>query len=161
MKKIVLCILMLLAACVSLEEPAPVGESSPAPVVEKSPEPAPVQEAAPEPTKPPVAAPEPTPEASPEPLQESVPSGATIEVTIDNMMFNPEDVKVKVGDTVVWVQNDGVPHSVTVTQGPAPDKFDSNVFRKGETFSHTFKIKGTYYYKCSLHPIMRGKVVVE
>jgi plastocyanin len=36
----------------------------------------------------------------------------------------------------------------------------SPVLRKGETFSHAFQMAGTYPYICSIHPYMRGTVVV-
>ena len=149
--------ILLLVACAPAEKPA-----EPAPLVEKTPEP--VVEATPEPV--PETTPEPSPEATPEPVPEPSPEavmapGNTIEISIDNMAFSQETITIKKGDTIVWTQNDATPHTVTVTQGPAPDKFDSNILRQGQTFSHTFNIPGTYYYKCSLHPIMRGKIVVE
>ena len=90
---------------------------------------------------------------------EPMPAGRIIEVIIDNMKFSPEIITIKVGDTIVWKQNDEVSHTVSVSFAPA--QFDSGVMRQGETFKYTFKEPGTYLYKCSLHPIMRGKIIVE
>jgi plastocyanin len=155
-------ILVLLVACAPAEMPAEPAPSEPAPaeppVVEPTPEPVP--EATPEPA--PEASPEPvaTPEPSPEPVVE-VAQGSTFEVSIKNNAFDPDTLTIKKGDTVVWMNNDANPHTVTVTQGPAPDKFDSNILRQGQTFSHTFTIQSTYLYKDSVYPIMRGKIVVE
>ncbi len=151
---VLLAVLLVLVACQPAVKPAEPAPIEPAPV-EAVPEP--VIEAAPEPVATVVAT------ASPEPVVEAapVPEGNTIEVSIEKMAFSQETVTIKKGDTVVWTQNDATPHTVTVTQGPASDRFDSNVLRQGQTFSHTFDIPGTYYYKCSLHPKMRGKIVVE
>lgn len=135
-------------------------ETTPEPLVVQTPEPLPVV-AAPKPS--PKHSPEVIVKPSPEPLSQAPPASTsrTIEIAIENMAFSQEDVTIKAGDTVVWKQKDPTSHTVTVTQGPAPDKFDSNLLRQGQTFSHTFTIPGTYYYKCSLHTKMRGKIVVE
>jgi plastocyanin len=31
----------------------------------------------------------------------------------------------------------------------------------GDTFSHTFAAPGEYAYICTLHPYMRGKIIVK
>ena len=36
---------------------------------------------------------------------------ADIEVKIDNFTFNPKQITAKVGDTVVWVNHDDIPHT--------------------------------------------------
>ncbi len=139
-------------------EPAPVVTvPEPEPVVEPVVVPEPVPEVIVEPT------PEPIPEVvpSPVPLAEPAYVGRTIEISIEKMAFSNETITIKKGDTIVWTNNDVNAHTVTVTQGPAPDKFDSNLLRQGQTFSHTFDIPSTYLYKCSLHPVMRGKIIVE
>ena len=38
---------------------------------------------------------------------------ATVEVKIDNFTFNPQQITVKAGDTVTWVNHDDIPHTVT------------------------------------------------
>ena len=83
----------------------------------------------------------------------------TINVDIVEFRYEPAQVKVKVGDTVVWTQVDKVKHTVTVVSGP--ENFDSGLLTAGQTFSHTFTIPGEYSYKCTPHPNMRGKVIVE
>jgi len=65
---------------------------------------------------------------------------------------------VHVGDTVTWVNEDNVPHTVTTTGGPT--SFDSGTMNKGETYSHTFTSAGTWSYYCAVHPDMKGTVVV-
>ena len=36
---------------------------------------------------------------------------AAVEVKIDNFTFNPKQITAKVGDTVVWVNHDDIPHT--------------------------------------------------
>ena len=164
MKKLLaLIVLSLLVACV---QPVDEKVAVPAEVIEPTAVPE-VPEVTPEATSVPVATPVETPEpvvnVTPEPVVIATPepAGKTVEVSIESLKFNPETITIKKGDTVVWKNNDVSPHTVTVIQGPAPDLFDSNIIRKGQTFSHTFDIINTYYYKCSVSPVMRGKVVVE
>jgi len=79
-----------------------------------------------------------------------------VTVTIKQMQFNPPRIVVKKGSTVNWQQADRMPHDVK-----ANDKsFASPRMRQGDTFSQTFDEPGTYDYYCSLHPRMRGQVVV-
>ena len=84
---------------------------------------------------------------------------ATNSVSIAGFKFNPGTITVKAGDTVTWTQKDSAPHTVTATSGP--EMFDSGTLNKGQTFSHTFTKPGTYEYQCSIHPSMRGTVIVE
>ncbi len=39
-------------------------------------------------------------------------------------------------------------------------KWDSNTIPPGATFSHVFRKAGTFRYHCSIHPSMKGKIVV-
>ena len=40
-------------------------------------------------------------------------NAATIQVTIDKLVFSPVEVKAKVGDTVTWINKDIVVHTAT------------------------------------------------
>lgn len=80
----------------------------------------------------------------------------TTSVSLVNMSFQPASVTVKVGDTVMFTNNDTVPHNVTFAS------FSSKLMQPGDLFSHTFRTKGTYNYKCTIHPkVMTGVVVVQ
>jgi plastocyanin len=72
--------------------------------------------------------------------------------------YNPNPIEIEVGDTVTWINNDSSPH--TVTTSSSKSNFDSDVLRRGETFSFTFDREGEYPYFCTLHPSMVGTVVV-
>jgi plastocyanin len=76
----------------------------------------------------------------------------------DSNSYNPNPIEIQVGDTVNWINNDSSPH--TATSSSDDSNFDSDVLRRGETFSFTFDKEGQYPYFCTLHPSMVGTVVV-
>ncbi|MGC2712725.1 MAG: cupredoxin family copper-binding protein [Pseudolabrys sp.] len=82
---------------------------------------------------------------------------ADTEVKIDNFTFNPQQVTVKAGHTITWVNHDDIPHTVT-SQTQA---FRSKALDTDDKFSFTFATPGTYPYFCALHPQMTGTIVVE
>ena len=82
---------------------------------------------------------------------------ADIEVKIDNFTFNPQQITVKAGDTVVWTNHDDIPHTVT----SKTLLFRSKAMDTDDKFSFTFATPGKYDYFCSLHPHMTGTIVVE
>lgn len=86
--------------------------------------------------------------------QESAPAANTI--TIKGSAFNPSTLTVKVGTNVTWINQDGMPHTVTSDSG----LFDSGSLSSGNTFVYMFNTPGTYDYHCSIHPPMTGKIVV-
>jgi plastocyanin len=78
------------------------------------------------------------------------------EVHIDNFVFQPAELKIKVGTTVTWTNRDDIPHTV-VSAG----KFRSKTLDTDDKFSFTFTNAGDYKYFCSLHPHMTGMIKVE
>ncbi len=81
--------------------------------------------------------------------------GKTVNVTIKNFSFG-QPLTVPVGTTVVWTNQDDVPHTVTATNGA----FASRQLSKGATFKFTFAKEGTFDYSCTVHPNMKGQVIV-
>jgi plastocyanin len=78
-------------------------------------------------------------------------------VNIDNFTFSPRALKIKVGATVTWKNEDDIPHTVVAT-----DKtFKSKALDTDDSYSFTFATAGVYEYFCSLHPHMTGKIEVE
>lgn len=80
-----------------------------------------------------------------------------VTVKIDNFTFNPAIVKVKPGDTVNFTNQDDIPHTVVATN----HAFKSKALDTGDSFSYTFTTPGEYAYFCSLHPHMKGTIIVE
>lgn len=78
-------------------------------------------------------------------------------IAIGGYAFNPSDITVNVGTTVTWTNNDPVGHQI-VSDSAA---FQSSVMNRGEKYSFTFENAGTYAYHCSIHPSMKGSVVVK
>ena len=80
-----------------------------------------------------------------------------------NECFLPYEVRINVGDTVTWVNDDTAAH--TATGGSASDGpsgvFDSSLVLAGTSFSFTFNEAGTYEYFCMVHPWMAGFVIVQ
>jgi plastocyanin len=78
-------------------------------------------------------------------------------VKIDNFTFSPQTLTVPAGATVIWKNQDDIPHTVTSTT----KAFKSGALDTDDSFSFTFTTPGVYEYFCSLHPHMTGKIVVE
>ena len=79
-------------------------------------------------------------------------------IEIKGFAFNPSTTTVKKGTTVTWTNKDNSAHTVTTTN--APESFDSGSLSKDKAFSQTFNTAGTYEYYCSIHPNMKGKLIV-
>jgi plastocyanin len=83
-------------------------------------------------------------------------SASSATVTIAKFMFGPDTLKVPVGATVTWTNQDDDPHTVVAKDG----SFRSGALNKGASYRHTFDKAGTYQYLCSIHPFMVATVVV-
>ena len=80
-----------------------------------------------------------------------------------NECYIPYEIRIGVGDTVTWTNDDTTSHTVT-SGDPAGDVgtlFDSSIWMSGAEFSHTFDAEGEYPYFCMIHPWMAGIVIVE
>jgi plastocyanin len=78
-------------------------------------------------------------------------------VTIDGFAFLPPVLTVKQGETVEWRNTDPVPHTATGKEGG----LDSGAIPANGTYRYTAKKKGRFPYMCTLHPIMKGELVVD
>lgn len=81
---------------------------------------------------------------------------ATHTVVIEGVKYTPEALTVKRGDTVVWVNKDPFPHTVT-----AKGAFDSNEIAAGKSWKFAARKVGEYAYTCTFHPNMTGTLKVE
>ena len=76
--------------------------------------------------------------------------------------YIPSTFAVNVGETVTWTNNDVAFHSVTSGSYENPeDLFDSGHMDPDQSFSYTFAEEGEYDFFCTLHPWMKGKILVE
>lgn len=104
--------------------------------------------------------------------------GSSTTVAARNFEFDPEEITISVGDTVVWefesaghnvvAWPDG-PDQVSVPEGEGFGSVDqggdyfTDVIDEGGTYEHTFDAAGEYTYVCAPHAGqgMVGTVVVE
>src|SRR5947209_4195304 len=84
-------------------------------------------------------------------------AAAAASVTIRDFSFQAATTTIHVGDSVTWTNLGPSEHTATATGG----SFDTGVLRKGQSATHTFTTAGTFQYMCSIHPFMRGTVVVQ
>jgi plastocyanin len=83
---------------------------------------------------------------------------ATTNASIVDFAFQDKTVNVQLGDTVIWTNNGGSPHTVTSDGGSGP--LDSPTLNNGDTYQWTFIAEGTYNYHCTFHAPMKGTVIV-
>jgi plastocyanin len=77
-------------------------------------------------------------------------------VTMNGSTFAPESVTVTEGQSVEFVNDDDLAHTVTATD----KSFDSGNIDQHHSFTYTFKKAGTYVYGCAYHSWMHGTVKV-
>lgn len=90
----------------------------------------------------------------------STPNASEGKISIENMAFTPSQISVTKGSTVTWTNNDSTTHTVvddlSNVGGPA-----SGDIAPGASYSFTFNKTGSFQYHCSIHPSMRGTIVVK
>ena len=84
-----------------------------------------------------------------------------ITVEIRGFKFEPATVTIQAGETLEWKNDDIVPHTATADEGAQKPAFDSGTIRTGAAWRYIARKKGTYNYTCTLHPNMKGEVIVR
>ncbi|OPY38350.1 MAG: Halocyanin precursor [Methanoregula sp. PtaU1.Bin051] len=74
-----------------------------------------------------------------------------------NFAFSPATITVKPETTVTWTNEDSAIHTIVADSGA----FASDILGTGPSFRFTFSTAGTYTYHCSIHPSMKGTVIVQ
>jgi plastocyanin len=80
---------------------------------------------------------------------------ATIQITMENLVFAPTEVSAKVGDTIEWVNKDIFAHTATARNGD----WDVTIAPK-KTATLVLKKAGTIDYYCRFHPNMKATMTV-
>lgn len=70
--------------------------------------------------------------------------------------YHPTIIQVTTGTAVTWTNDDTIIHTVTDIGG----KFDSDLIQPGAGWKYTFYDEGKYTYYCTIHPWMKGLVIV-
>ena len=101
-------------------------------------------------------------EAQPVITKVSIPKGAMTQ-SEGQLYFEPQEVTIAAGTTIVWTNNDEAAHTVTSGTPSAglSGEFDSSMVSAGKTFEHKFISAETTEYFCQVHPWMTGKVSVQ
>ena len=107
---------------------------------------------------PPTAAAKPATAPANAPSQAASTAAKVNTVIIKQFKYQPETLTVKAGEIVEWKNEDIFPHSSTSKDGKA---FDSGTMATGASWRFTTSQKGTFDYTCTLHPNMKGKLIVQ
>lgn len=84
----------------------------------------------------------------------NVKAGAHV-VTIENMKFNPAAITVNKGDQVTFINKDIVGHNATEVN----KVWASTMLQTGQSW--TFSPQKTSDYYCTVHLVMKGKIIVK
>lgn len=77
-------------------------------------------------------------------------------IVIQQMQFIPAEIKVRKGDTVVWINKGMVDHTVTAQKNKA---FYSDTIHIGKSWKIAVADSAAYF--CSIHPSMQGKLEIK
>src|ERR1044072_9490481 len=80
----------------------------------------------------------------------------TATVDISDFAYHPPTLTIAPGSKVVFSNSSGVAPTAT-----RKGSFTTGRIKAGKSASIRFAAKGTYPYHCTIHPFMRGKVIVE
>jgi plastocyanin len=80
----------------------------------------------------------------------------TTSVTISNFAFDPTNISVSSGDIITFTNKDTVTHTITAYDGSFNQTVDA-----GQATEVKIIKAGTYDYHCSIHPSMKGSIVVK
>jgi plastocyanin len=79
------------------------------------------------------------------------------QISMKSLKFHPGNAQVTVGQPVVWVNSESIPHDVKADSGAG---FASKTFGKGGEYTWVPPKAGTVTYECTLHPGMTGTLKV-
>jgi plastocyanin len=86
------------------------------------------------------------------------------------LVFSPDAVSIKAGESVVFTNNAGFPHNVVFDEDNVPEGVSAEKLSRedylnapGETYEVKFTTAGTYGYYCEPHQGagMKGKITVQ
>jgi plastocyanin len=82
----------------------------------------------------------------------------TATVTIEGFQFTPNNIMLKKGGRVTFVNKDSAPHTATPERGA--NFTGTGRLRKNESKTVVFNTVGVQNYFCDIHPSMKGKITV-
>ena len=86
------------------------------------------------------------------------PAPIAVTVWITDGRFDPRDVEVAVGGSVMWINDDVNQHLLVST---TPNVIQSPLIGKAGTYTRVFSSPGEYPYYCTLRNTLKGTVTVR
>lgn len=86
--------------------------------------------------------------------------GGKVIVEMKDLKFNPENLTIPEGATVIWVNADNVAHTVTKKSGPGPS-FDSGPIEPGGTYQQSLPKQGRVKVVDKVRESMNMVITVE
>ena len=78
-------------------------------------------------------------------------------VVIQSFSFLPQTATISVGESITWLNTDPLNHTATSDD---PGGFNTGVIPATGNKTVSFAVAGSYAYHCSIHPTMKGTIVV-
>jgi plastocyanin len=90
---------------------------------------------------------------------------SSVEIEANANLFTPATIEITEGTKVTWRNTDTVAHDVQKSSDAedfgAPFGVRVPEFGPGQSYSFTFDKPGVYFYTCTIHTGMNGKIQVD
>ncbi len=90
---------------------------------------------------------------------------SSVEIDANANLFTPATIEITAGTKVTWKNTDTVAHDVQKSSDAedfgAPFGVRVGEFGPGKSYSFTFDKPGVYFYTCTIHTGMNGKIQVD
>ena len=80
-----------------------------------------------------------------------------VSVDIWNYKFFPDNAVIRAGSLVTWTNFDPVSHNATSGRGD----WEMPLLVQDQIWTISFDTPGVYEYYCTVHPFMKGRIVVS
>lgn len=87
---------------------------------------------------------------------ETAHASRTATVDIVSFAYKPPTLTIGAGSKVVFSNTSGTAHTAT-----RKGSFTTGRIKAGKSVSIRFSRQGTFRYHCTIHPFMKGKIVVD
>ena len=81
-----------------------------------------------------------------------------LDVKIKDYVFDPAIITINKGDSILWTNKDNANHQLISDSG---NEIQSITIATEGTYTRKFALAGNYSYHCSIHPSMKGTVIVK
>ena len=82
-------------------------------------------------------------------------------ISIQDMQYTPASLTIDPGTKIAWINQDNTAHTITSDSKDGGQSWDSGNIDQNKFYARTFNTPGTYTYHCTIHPNMKGTIVVR